>query len=164
VHRNPHHGVTLERGGHLLDMTLGMSPYAAPFARLGKARSASITDLRFGNLQATDWQGRDAHDQRRDDRVPTPLPPGVAVYLMAGTLKATSSGVRDRVVGDGLVPLASALGQHRSPASTLAVPAARQCVPTEASHFGLRARPCGTPAWWPTTTAILTRPARSVPL
>jgi alpha-beta hydrolase superfamily lysophospholipase len=30
---------------------LGISPYVAPFARLGKARSAGITDLRYGNVQ-----------------------------------------------------------------------------------------------------------------
>jgi pimeloyl-ACP methyl ester carboxylesterase len=56
----PHHGAPLERagqlGGHLL---LGATPYAAPFARLGKVRSAGITDLRHGNLLDEDWLGRD---------------------------------------------------------------------------------------------------------
>ena len=72
----PHHGAPLERGGHQVDMLFGISPYVAPFSRLGKARSAGITDLRFGNLQEADWQGRDRHSQRHDDRRPTPLPAG----------------------------------------------------------------------------------------
>ncbi|MCU0952979.1 MAG: GPI inositol-deacylase, partial [Burkholderiaceae bacterium] len=72
----PHHGAPLERGGRLVDAALQLSPYVAPFARLGQARSAGITDLRFGNLQHADGAGRDRHAQRVDDRVPTPLPSG----------------------------------------------------------------------------------------
>ncbi len=70
----PHHGAPLERGGRWIDMLLGLSPYVAPFARLGKARSAGITDLRFGNLQDADWDRRDRHAQQRDDRLLTTLP------------------------------------------------------------------------------------------
>src|SRR4029453_1583503 len=46
----PHHGAPLERGGHRLDYVMELSPYVAPFTRLGKARSAGITDLRYGNI------------------------------------------------------------------------------------------------------------------
>jgi len=46
----PHHGAPLERGGNWVDVILGVSPYSAAFARLGKIRSAGITDLRYGNL------------------------------------------------------------------------------------------------------------------
>jgi pimeloyl-ACP methyl ester carboxylesterase len=51
----PHHGAPLERAGHWVDIVLGATPYAAPFARLGKVRSAGITDLRHGNLLDEDW-------------------------------------------------------------------------------------------------------------
>jgi pimeloyl-ACP methyl ester carboxylesterase len=83
---SPHHGATLERGGHLVDLALGLSRYAAPFARLGRARSAGITDLRFGNLQEADWHGRERHHQAHDDRQPVPWPSGVTPYLVAGCL------------------------------------------------------------------------------
>jgi hypothetical protein len=136
----PHHGAPLERGGRWVDTLFGISPYVAPFARLGKARSAGITDLRYGNLQDADWQGRDRHDQRHDDRQPTPLPPGVAVYLVAATLAEQLGSLHDRVIGDGLVPLASALGEHRDPALALAVPAAHRQVVTQASHWDLLSR------------------------
>src|SRR5947207_14997286 len=48
----PHFGAPLERAGAVADFLLGISPYCAPFARLGKMRSAGIRDLRHGNLRA----------------------------------------------------------------------------------------------------------------
>ena len=41
----PHNGAPLERAGAWVDYLLGISPYTAPFARLGKLRSAGIRDL-----------------------------------------------------------------------------------------------------------------------
>ncbi len=46
----PHHGAPLERGGNRLDYVMELSPYVAPFTSLGKARSAGITDLRYGSI------------------------------------------------------------------------------------------------------------------
>ena len=136
----PHHGAPLERGGRLVDSLLSISPYAAPFARLGKARSAGITDLRFGNLHDADWQRRDRHAQKHDDRVPTPLPKSVPAYLVAGTTAKHASSLRSATIGDGLVPLASALGKHRDPRLALRVPSSRRLVVTEANHWDLLSR------------------------
>jgi pimeloyl-ACP methyl ester carboxylesterase len=136
----PHHGAALERGGHQVDMLFGVSPYVAPFARLGKARSAGITDLRFGNLQPADWQGRDRHSQRHDDRRPTPLPAGVDCFIVAATKAAKVGGLHSRVVGDGLVPLASALGEHREPQHTLKVPKHHTRIVMSADHWDLLSR------------------------
>ena len=77
----PHHGAPLERGGHWLDLAFGMSPYTAPFARLGQVRSAGITDLRFGNVLDSDWQHQDRFERSSDTRQPVPLPRGVEVNL-----------------------------------------------------------------------------------
>jgi hypothetical protein len=118
-------------------MLFGVSPYIAPFARLGKARSAGITDLRFGNLQDADWQGRDRHSQRHDDRRPTPLPAGVQSYIVAATKAEKVGGLHSRVIGDGLVPLASALGEHREPKHTLKVPQHHTRILTCADHWDL---------------------------
>jgi hypothetical protein len=136
----PHHGAPLERGGRLVDSLLGVSPYVAPLARLGKARSAGITDLRFGNLHDADWRHRDRHAQRHDDRLPTPLPEGVPAYLVAATKAGKARGVRSATLGDGLVALASALGEHRDPRHTLRVPKSRRLVVTEANHWDLLSR------------------------
>jgi len=136
----PHQGVPLERGGHRIDTLFGISPYIAPFARLGKARSAGITDLRFGNLQDADWQGRDRYSQRRDDRQPTPLPAGVRTFVLAAIKAKEAAGARRVLAGDGLVPLASALGQHRDPRHALPVPESHTYVATSANHWDLLGR------------------------
>lgn len=137
----PHHGAPLERGGRALERLLGISPYGAPFARLGRVRSAGITDLRFGNLQDADWQGRDRHAQHRDDRVPTPLPAGVDAYLVAATTTKGAGHAVGRARGDGLVPLDSALGRHGDPALALQVPDGHRFVLAGANHWDLLNRP-----------------------
>jgi pimeloyl-ACP methyl ester carboxylesterase len=120
---SPHHGAPLERGGRLIDLALGVSPYAAPLARLGLTRSAGITDLRFGNVQ--------------DTPMPTPLPKGVRSFFVAATTAQKITGLRSNALGDGLVPLASALGQHKDPALALPVPNDHRFVITSANHFDL---------------------------
>jgi pimeloyl-ACP methyl ester carboxylesterase len=136
----PHHGAMLERGGHLVDSVLELSPYVAPFTRLGKARSAGITDLRFGNLQRSDWTGRPAHAQRRDDRIPVPLPAGVEVYFVAATTAERPQGLRHALIGDGLVTLASAWGEHRDKQRALPLPASHKALITRANHWDLLSR------------------------
>ena len=153
----PHHGAPLERAGSGLDYLLGISPYTAPFARLGLVRSAGIKDLRHGNLLDADWQGHTA--LRAHDRGGVvPLPKGVKCYVLAATKKAQAAvtktaakGNAANVVsaakvqgasaktlpGDGLVPVRSALGQHEDAAQALPIPASRQCVVYGTDHFDL---------------------------
>ncbi|MGL6110855.1 MAG: lipase family alpha/beta hydrolase [Rubrivivax sp.] len=135
----PHHGAPLERGGRQIDRVLGISPYVAPFARLGKSRSAGITDLRFGNIQDADLQGSDRHAQHRDARLPTPLPEGVQAYLLAATTAERAGGLHGKLIGDGLVPVTSALGEHSDPAQALAlaVPRSHRHIVTQCSHLDL---------------------------
>jgi hypothetical protein len=45
--------------------------------------------------------------------------------------------LHDHLVGDGLVPVDSALGRHRDPARTLPFPADRQWIARGASHLDL---------------------------
>ncbi|MFL6292660.1 MAG: esterase/lipase family protein, partial [Thermoanaerobaculia bacterium] len=66
----PHHGSALERGGNRVDSALGISRYTAPLGRLGKIRSAGITDLRHGNLLDEDWEGQDRFEASEDPRRP----------------------------------------------------------------------------------------------
>ncbi len=109
---SPHHGAPLERGGHGIDRLLASSPYTAPFARLGQIRSAGITDLRHGNLLDEDWQGHDRFAAGPDRRQPIPLPAGVGCYAIAASTGAAARTLADRLVGDGLVTVDSALGWH----------------------------------------------------
>ncbi len=115
----PHHGAPLERAGNWVDILLGATPYAYPFARLGKVRSAGITDLRHGNVLDEDWVGADRFVHRADRRSPCPLPPDVHCFAVAGSLGAQQDDIAGRLVGDGLVPLDSALGRHPDPRRAL---------------------------------------------
>ena len=136
----PHHGAPLERAGHWIDIVLGATPYAAPFARLGKVRSAGITDLRHGNLVDADWVGRDRFASGADRRQPVPLPRSVRCYAAAATIGETGEDLKDRLLGDGLVPLDSALGRHPDPAHALVFAEARQWVGHGMNHLDLLKR------------------------
>lgn len=137
----PHHGAPLERAGHWVDLVLGATPYAAPFARLGRVRSAGITDLRHGHLLDEDWVGRDRFARGGDRRQRVPLPDAVRCYALAASLGAQGGGLKGRLLGDGLVPLASALGQHPDVTRALAFPAERRWVGYGMNHLDLLSRP-----------------------
>jgi hypothetical protein len=136
----PHHGAALERGGNAIDRLLGASPYTASLARLGKIRSAGITDLRHGSLLDDDWAGRDRFARAHAPPGAVPLPARVRSYAVAAT-RARRAGVADGLVGDGLVPLPSALGRHADPARALAFPERHTYVARGASHFDLLSDP-----------------------
>jgi pimeloyl-ACP methyl ester carboxylesterase len=136
----PHHGAPFERGGNWVDMLLSTNAYSAPLARLGKIRSAGITDLRFGNLVDEDWKKRGRFERSGDLRVAVPLPEGVACYAIAATTGKTAGDVSDRLIGDGIVPLASALGRHANPRLALTFDESRQWVAYGINHLDLLSR------------------------
>lgn len=137
----PHHGSPLERAGNWVDVMLGASPYSAPLARVGKIRSAGVTDLRYGNLLDEDWEGQDRFAPAGDRRNPVPLPQGVACYAVAARMKSRGGGVGERMAGDGLVPLDSALGHHRNRELALDFDNNRRFIVPDAGHFDLLCRP-----------------------
>jgi hypothetical protein len=131
----PHHGVPLERAGHWFELLLEKTPYTEPFALLGRVRSAGITDLRHGYVLEEEWRGRAAN--RSDSRRSLPLPRRVRCYTIAATIGDAPSPRRDSLIGDGLVPVASALGDHADSRRRLAFPRSRQWTATGTSHLGL---------------------------
>ena len=133
----PHHGAPLERAGHGADLLLASNPFTAPFSRLGKIRSAGITDLRHGHVLDADWQGRDRFESGADHRVPLPLPDGVNSFAVGATLAARRSRLAERLTGDGLVPLDSALGRHDDPARCLGFPPGHQFTVFRTGHLDL---------------------------
>ncbi len=133
----PHHGAPLERAGNWLDIILEKIPHASPFNALGKLRSAGITDLRYGNLLEEDWRGHDRFDFRPDRRQALPLPSTVNCFAVAATLAEKRSIMSDRLLGDGLVPLRSALGQHDESSRNLGFPESSQCIAWRTSHMEL---------------------------
>ena len=137
----PHHGAPLEKAGNWVDVLLGATPYSAPFKRLVELRSAGITDLRFGHVLDSDWQDQDRFkrktQQEQDAREHLPLPDGVACFTVAATLATKRSLLADRLVGDGLVPLNSALGIHNDAARSLTFAKSSQMVVYKTNHMAL---------------------------
>jgi pimeloyl-ACP methyl ester carboxylesterase len=133
----PHDGSPLERRGHRLDLLLDASPYTAALSRLGKLRSAGITDLRHANLEDSDWIDQDRHAAESVRRAALPLPSGVRCHAIAGVLAKKAGALRGRLAGDGLVPLYSALGEPRNPLRRLGIPESRQHVVHATGHLGL---------------------------
>jgi pimeloyl-ACP methyl ester carboxylesterase len=128
----PHFGAPAERAGAQADFLLGISPYSAPLARLGKVRSAGIKDLRHGKLHD------DAGATPTSSSQP-PLPDGVRCYSIAASRQEhPSSGSRIR--GDGLVPVGSALGRHHNPALSLPIPDDHRWIGYAMGHFDLLSR------------------------
>lgn len=137
----PHHGAPLERAGNWVDVMLGATPFSKPFARLAQLRSAGITDLRYGLVADEDWQGHDRFERKADNRVHVPLPEGVACYTVAATMASQRSAQAERLIGDGLVPLPSALGQHEDRARKLVFAKPSQCVVYGTNHMQLLSSP-----------------------
>jgi pimeloyl-ACP methyl ester carboxylesterase len=121
----PHQGAPLERAGSGLTWLLAKSPYTAPFAKLGARRSAGIQDLHSGRVLPEGTHATAA-----------PWPQGVACYTVAAsTSSAAAAGKQAK--GDGLVPVASALGQHRQPERDLRLLPGQQAVFYGLNHFDL---------------------------
>ena len=137
----PHHGSPLERVGNWAGQVLGATPYTAPLGRLSMRRSHGITDLRYGNLLDEDWLGLDRFANGPDSRRPVPLPDGVQCYAIAATTGTGPGDLRGRLIGDGMVPLASALGRHQQVDRCLAFPEAQQWIGYSMNHTDLLSHP-----------------------
>jgi len=137
----PHHGAPLERVGNWVDVMLQMSPFTSPLARLGKIRSAGITDLRYGNLLDEDWEGRDRFEHSGDLRHPVPLPEDVRCYAIAATTGREAAGPGHQLPGDGFVPVDSALGRHHEPGRCLSFVKSGEWIGYGMNHWDLLNRP-----------------------
>jgi hypothetical protein len=145
----PHLGAPLERAGHLVDALLAGTPWTFPLARVGRIRSAGVTDLRHGAVldghadvgagAGADAAAAAAQTPARERPVvhPLPLPADVRCHAVAGSLSPPGA---PRLRGDGLVPVASALGRHADPARALAFAEADRMVIRDTGHVAMLGR------------------------
>ncbi len=133
----PHHGAPLERLGNWLDVVLGSNLVTRPFAKIGQVRSSGITDLRYGHVLPSGIDDADRFEMAPDTREPLPLPEGVSCYAVAATTSCPPGDLKDQLVGDGLVPVRSALGQHDDLRHTLGFAADNQWVAAGVNHMDL---------------------------
>ncbi len=128
----PHQGAPLERAGHGVDLLLGAAPYAAPLARLSRLRSAGINDLRHGNIVSGPASDAGSHQTAQ-----VGLPDATRCYAIAASLGPAAGSLKSGLLGDGLVPVDSALGRHDQADRRLAFAADRQAVVHETGHLDL---------------------------
>ena len=139
---SPHHGVPMARASNWLDHILGTTPYTRPFVRLGQLRSEGMMDLRHGNLVDEDWQNHELYEKTPDSRQVILLPAGVACHTIAATTGDGNSVLAERLIGDGLVPLNSALGVHDDIEKSLMFEPASQKIIYGVNHLQLLSNPC----------------------
>ena len=127
----PHLGAPLERWGGSLSTLLAAVPFTRPLAAIAETRSAGVKDLREGWASDVDRDTDASHS--RD----LPFAGRVRWHVAAATLSARTTGTRARWIGDGLVPVPSALGEDEDPRRTLRLPAGRRHVFTTLGHMDL---------------------------
>lgn len=138
---SPHQGALLERLGYMVIDKVGKIPFAGTVARLGDLRSAGIIDLRWGSIRDDDWEhlksGR--RGDFADNRRPAPLPSNIKAYFIAGTIERENIHSKAReTVGDYLVSVKSALGEHANPEYQLNVPPERKVVLYGVDHMQIQ--------------------------
>ncbi|PIP80552.1 MAG: hypothetical protein COW84_04645 [Gammaproteobacteria bacterium CG22_combo_CG10-13_8_21_14_all_40_8] len=146
----PHHGSVWERVGHKVHQLLNTNSYSRPLGVLANMRSAGITDLRYGNLIEQDWNLEENHQDEFfvecDKRQPIPLPQGVNCYQLAAVKgnyprSKINKWMTDEFLGDGLVSLKSALGQHKNKQYQLEYPEGNFKIISNCTHMDLLSNP-----------------------
>ncbi|PTQ88404.1 alpha/beta fold hydrolase [Agitococcus lubricus] len=116
---SPHLGAPLERLGNQANNLLNITPYTRPFMRLGNIRSRGIKDLRYARLT--------------HDNVLPHLYEGISHLLLAGAISESHS---QNWIGDGLVPVDSALAQDEQ-GYVLDSPKIRRVYFDEMNHLAM---------------------------
>lgn len=140
---SPHQGAVLERLGFLFQEKIGQVRFANVIAQLANMRSAGIIDLRHGSVRDDDWEHLEARIGQMDDcRKPAPVPSSINTYLIAGTLEHESSSSKTlEALGDYLLTVKSAMGEHPHPQYRLNVPDDHKAVFYGLNHIQIQHHP-----------------------
>ncbi|KUL23541.1 hypothetical protein ADL15_46075 [Actinoplanes awajinensis subsp. mycoplanecinus] len=107
----PHLGAPLARGVHATARLLARFPESRPIGRVLSSRSAGVQDLGYGALVEQDWRDVDPAAPPRDVCTDVPFLPHAEHYFIGATLTRRPDGPLAGVLGDLLVPYASAAGR-----------------------------------------------------
>lgn len=137
---SPHHGAVLERIGFAVQEKVGQFPIVKLAGHLVNIRSNGILDLRHGSVRDDDWEHNDARIGMIDDnRKPAPLPSHINTFLVAGTIEnETRKNRTKKVIGDYLVSVKSALGEHPNPRFQLKLPESHKAVFYGLNHMEIQ--------------------------
>ncbi|MBK6998802.1 MAG: alpha/beta hydrolase [Rhodoferax sp.] len=137
----PHHGAPLERGGNWVTILLEAMPSTSTYAGLAKIRSSGVTDLRHGSLLDEDWAEGDRFAHSTDLPGFVALPAHVKCYAVGAVFNKELDNLGATVLGDGMVPLNSALGRHADPQRCLDIPDTHQATFYGLNHLDLLNHP-----------------------
>jgi pimeloyl-ACP methyl ester carboxylesterase len=108
---SPHLGAPLEIGAATATRALRRLPETKPLADALASRSAGIKDLRYGDVLEADWSDVvDLDAPRPEPANCAPLLDGAEHYFVGATIGARHDTPVARILGDALVPFASASG------------------------------------------------------
>ena len=140
---SPHHGAVLERFGFSLQEKIGHFPLVKIVGHVVNIRSNGILDLRHGSVRDDDWEYNPVRIGFMDDnRKPAPIPAHINAYLVAGTIEFEHHTNKTlNVIGDYLVSVKSALGEHSHPRFDLKVPDAHKAIFYGLNHFEIQYHP-----------------------
>ncbi len=121
---------------------LSATPYTRPFTALTRRRSRGFRDLRHGETESVRRDAVCAGPPSRRTGTARPFPEGVDVLAIAGTRSKLAAPHRAgddvrRLAGDGLVPVASALGWDTDPGRDLGLPDSSRLVLRDHHHMDL---------------------------
>lgn len=135
----PHHGSSIEVVAAAAIRQLERFPETRPLAALANRRSAGIKDLRYGSIVSEDWVG---HPDVREDaqHLDLPLMPNTRHHHVAGTVLSDTFYLADNLLGDVMVPVASATG-NRGRASRAPFAQDDSHIIRRTSHLGLLRHP-----------------------
>lgn len=119
----PHQGAVLEKTGSIIDYLVGINPYSAPFAKVGHLRSHGIKNLRHGTIT--------------QDHQTVQLPTHVNGFAIAADTHGNGHNAHQKLIGDGLVSVGSALGLHKDKNKTIQIPKHQQFVINQINHMDL---------------------------
>jgi pimeloyl-ACP methyl ester carboxylesterase len=111
---SPHLGAPLEMAATAAGIALRKLPETRALANALATRSVGIKDLRFGDIRTEDWADiADIDAWRAEPAECTPLLETATHYYVGATIGRRTDTVAARVIGDALVPWASASGAGR---------------------------------------------------
>ncbi len=137
---SPHHGAVLERIGFAVQEKVGRFPLVKLVGHLVNIRSNGILDLRHGSVRDDDWEHNPARIGGMDDnRKQAPLPSHINAFMVAGTIEFENKKNKTlKVIGDYLVSVKSALGEHPNPRFQLKVPESHKAIFYGLNHMEIQ--------------------------
>lgn len=135
----PHNGAPLAQLACWIDDRIAEAPYLKMMNKLSDIRSSGTKDLSRGYIRHSDWQPEAV--QTLDAPSRPLLPQGVACYAIASCLGHKLEDDKNLKLGDGLVPVSSALGESAAGLQALNYAEENKWVGSGINHLDLLIHP-----------------------